>query len=67
MKDRTQRDWGNYQVNLIGTAQANADAGGLVILVIGLTLYALIAFYDWLKDVRYYRARKICRNRDGQR
>ena len=54
-------------MNLIATAQANADAGGLVMVSIGVAIYALIAFKDWLSDVRYYRARQIVREREGQR
>lgn len=34
-------------------------------LLIGVGIYALVAFKDWLSDVRYYRAREIVRKREG--
>lgn len=38
--------------------------GTLVVFAIGGLAYAGWAVYEWLKDVRYYRARQIVRDRE---
>ena len=55
-------------MSLIATAATtNEDIGGVVMLALGVGIYACIAFKDWLSDVRYYRAREIVREREVQR
>jgi hypothetical protein len=52
-------------VTLIAAAtQTNEDVGGLLMLALGVGIYACMAFKDWLSDVRYYRAREIVRSRE---
>ena len=52
-------------MSLIAAAtQTNEDVGGLLMLALGVGIYACIAFKDWLSDVRYYRARDIVRSRE---
>lgn len=48
-------------------ATQHDDLGGVLILLIGVTVYAGIALKDYLSDVRYYRARRIVRDRQAVR
>lgn len=43
---------------------ATEDVGGLAFVLLGITIYALIALKDYVSDVRYYRARRIIRERE---
>ena len=53
-------------MSLIATAaRTNEDLGGVVMLAVGVGIYACIAFKDWLSDVRYYRARQVVRDREA--
>jgi hypothetical protein len=38
--------------------------GGVLILGLGVVLYAGVTLKQWLADVRYYRARRIVRGRE---
>lgn len=49
--------------NTIATV-ANEDAGGLLLLLVIALSFGVRELYEWLKDVTYYRARTIVRNRD---
>lgn len=48
-------------------ATQHDDLGGLLILLIGVTFYAGVVIKDYLADVRYYRARRIVRDRQAVR
>ena len=54
-------------MKLLATSGTPEDLGGLVILGVGVVFYGLIALKDWLKDVRYYRARRVVRSRESIR
>lgn len=43
---------------------ATGDAGGFGFVLIGVAFYAFVALKDYLSDVRYYRARKLVRERE---
>lgn len=43
---------------------ATEDVGGLAFLLLGAFIYALIVIKDYVNDVRYYRARRIVRERE---
>lgn len=43
---------------------ATEDVGGLAMVLLGVTIYALVVLKDYLSDVRYYRARRVVRERE---
>lgn len=50
---------------LIGLGQTTDEAGALAAVVLSVVLYGLMALREWWSDVRYYRARKVVRKREG--
>lgn len=49
--------------NLIATVR-NEDIGGVLLLLVIALSFGVRELIEWLKDVSYYRARTIVRNRD---
>jgi hypothetical protein len=54
-------------VQLLAAAGAHDEYGGLICLILGVALYAFVVVKDYCRDVRYYRARRLVRDRDGVR
>lgn len=52
-------------MDVIATAAAHDEYGGLVILALGAAYYGAVVLKDYLGDVRYYRARRVVRDREG--
>lgn len=52
-------------MQLLATAGAHDEYGGLVCLLLSVGYYAFIALKDYCSDVRYYRARRLVRDREG--
>lgn len=64
---RTEREGGKEVTHLLATTGTPDEWGGAVLVGLGILAYAVMGFVDYLRDVRYYRARKIVRSREGIR
>jgi len=64
---RSQRERGKVVSHVFAAAQVHDEYGGILIVATAIAYHAAQAVYYYVKDVRYYRARKLVRDREAIR